>query len=55
MTAEKVIELLTRLIDEQDDGVHGEERRVALAKAIEALKYLERTKQELERRLNDGR
>lgn len=37
MTNERAIELLHRLQDEQFDGIHGDERREALEKAVRAL------------------
>lgn len=54
MTADRIIELLQELSTEQYDTPAGRERREALDRAVEALKYLERTKLELERRLIDG-
>lgn len=56
MTALQIIKILQQISAEQFDTETGRERREALNKAVEALKYLERTKWELEmRRLNDGR
>ena len=53
MTAETIIEILQCMSREQFDTPAGRERREALDRAVEALKYLERTKMELERRLID--
>ena len=53
MTADRIIELLQEISADQYDTPAGRERREALDRAVEALKYLERTKLELERRMFD--
>ena len=53
MTADRIIELLQEISADQYDTPAGRERREALDRAVEALKYIERTRDELMRRLSD--
>ena len=54
MTADRIIELLQEISADQYDTPAGRERREALDRAVEALKYLEKIRIDMERSLMNG-